>query len=709
MPLTGLVDPSLLKAAGAGMPVLALSAPLGDHVAVPFFSLAAPRIELATTDVPDAGLVAWLAFATTLSADDGTPLCAFTAFVGADATEVTFVLSPFDSQPGPALRPDTMARLVHVDYGSGIPGALKAPFNTVTLQGLAATIALGDSLELTGIDASIGSSAPASYGQFTLTELSLELTAMAPVGSGPVLIRFEAKARMFPDVIEADFDVVATYDTASGDLTVGAGFTGDIKLSQVVRGLAGKTVTLPDDLELTFSNFGVMLSEPSADGQAAYTFYGAAEAGITLPFLGAHIDGDLRVLVDSAARSYQLTGVLLIGASVFGVAADLTATQKTVSGRWEALSPPYLGIDQLAAAAGQPAPPIPPELDLNLKSAELVYDVTAKVLAVTAESVTYGQAAFAAGRDASGHWGFVFGVLPEVAVTLDLTTIDVIGKLVPGGDDIISLSNLRIAGASAALPAVVPPDAAAIIGPVVNSGLMLGAELKAGTAIDQTLTVRFGGTAAPPAGTASSPAVVAGPQAGASPAPPTLWINVQRSFGPVHFERVGFTVTSQAELALLLDAAVSVAGLTVGLTGLQASMPIRAPYVPSFDLAGLQVQFSGGGVAIGGGLEKVPGSAPAEYTGELTVQLPRFGVTMFGSYTSYTTVNEQPSLFAFLFLDAPLGGPAFFFVTGLAGGFGYNRSLQLPDISGVATYPLVAGASPPHWSPTACSKLVFSS
>ena len=31
-------------------------------------------------------------------------------------------------------------------------------------------------------------------------------------------------------------------------------------------------------------------------------------------------------------------------------------------------------------------------------------------------------------------------------------------------------------------------------------------------------------------------------------------------------------------------------------------------------------------------------------------------------------------------------------MTGLAGGFGYNRSLQLPDITGVESYPLVAGA-----------------
>ena len=692
VPFTGVVDPSSLAAARAGIPVLALSAPLAGSVTIPFLSLSAPRIELMTTRFPEVGLLPWLAFATTLSAGV-TPLCDFKALVSTGATQVTFALSPLDPPSAQSFSWEAMASLLHVNYA--IPEPLSDLFDDVALLGLAATISLDDPNHPVGIDASVGSLHSWSYGQFTMDELSLELRAMPPLGTGPVLARFEAKSRLFPKVIDAEFDVVATYDLDTHDLTVGAGYAGDIPLSKVVGGLSGTGVTLPTDLELLFSNFRVLLDKPPT-GPVTYTFYGVVTGGVTLPFLGVHIDGGLQVLVDSAAGSCQLIGSLLLGLSAFEVTVDLTAANKVVSGKWEAVGDRYyLGIDQLAASAGLSAPPIPSNLDLNLKSAQLTYDfsATSKVLALEAQSVTYGQAAFVAGQDAWGQWGFVFGVLPEVAVTLDLTTIDVIGKLVPSGDDIISLSNLRIAGASSALPAVVPPDAEQIIGPVVNSGLMLSAELKAGTAVDQTLTVRFDGTGGgPPADTPPSQAVVAAraPGGGASPAPAALWINVQRSFGPVHFERVGFTITSQAELSILLDAAVSLAGLTVGLTGLQASMPIRSPYVPSFDLAGLQVQFSGGGVVIGGGLEKVPGRTPTEYTGELTVQMAQFGVTAFGSYT--TTADGQPSLFAFLFLDAPLGGPAFFFVTGLAGGFGYNRSLKLPDISGVEGFPLVAGA-----------------
>ncbi len=52
-------------------------------------------------------------------------------------------------------------------------------------------------------------------------------------------------------------------------------------------------------------------------------------------------------------------------------------------------------------------------------------------------------------------------------------------------------------------------------------------------------------------------------------------------------------------------------------------------------------------------------------------------------------------------LNAPIGGPSFFFVTGLAAGFGFNRAIIMPDISAVGKFPLVnmavggAGSQPP--------------
>lgn len=395
--------------------------------------------------------------------------------------------------------------------------------------------------------------------------------------------------------------------------------------------------------------------------------------------------------------SGEIAARFAIGDSDFAVRCEVSRTKTVLHGEWTAQGAPLTYLDIAIALGLWGLPNTPQGLDLALTGASFDFDFSAMVFDFTVATAKYGSAALIAGKDAAGNWGFVFGMLPGVTVTLDLSTIDVIGSLVPRGDDILALSILRLVAATTALPAYQPPpDVQQIIGPVINSGLVLSAELKAGTAIDEPLTVRFGGandgtatdTPPPPPGQAALVRPAASDPS-ASPAPQATWLDIQRSFGPVQFQRIGFAITPDDELALLLDAAVSLAGLSIGLTGLQASMPIRAPYTPSFDLAGLAVRFSGGGVSIAGGLAKVPGMTPVEYTGELSVQIARFGVTALGSYT---TVNGQPSLFAFLYLDAPLGGPAFFFVTGLAGGFGYNRSLRLPDISGVQQYPLVAGA-----------------
>jgi hypothetical protein len=362
---------------------------------------------------------------------------------------------------------------------------------------------------------------------------------------------------------------------------------------------------------------------------------------------------------------------------------------------------PGVGLGDLAALLGIDVSGVPSDHLPTLTSLKLSYDSSTSTVILVADD----EAALVIGKDTAGDWVFLFGIAVGVALAVDLTDIPVIGKLVPPGAAGISLSQLRIVGATTALPSYdATPDLERIIGPAITSGLALSAKLTVGTEFQDTLSVRFGGaddnsqsdvprgqsTAPPLAASAGQSTALVLAAAGVSPAPQATWINVQRAFGPVQFARIGLALTDGSSLSLLVDGSVSLAGLTIGLIGLEATMALESPYVPTFDLAGLQVGFAGGGVDISGGLEKVPGCEPAEFTGELAVILASFGLTVLGSYT---TVHGQPSLFAFLFLDAPLGGPPFFFVTGLAGGFGYNRTLQLPTIDAVATFPLVAGAT----------------
>ncbi len=75
--------------------------------------------------------------------------------------------------------------------------------------------------------------------------------------------------------------------------------------------------------------------------------------------------------------------------------------------------------------------------------------------------------------------------------------------------------------------------------------------------------------------------------------------------------------------------------------------------------------------------------------GAISVQLSEFSLTALAGYAEF---QNHPSFFLYGVLNATIGGPPAFFVTGLAAGLGFNRRLVIPDVSGVASFPLVAWA-----------------
>ncbi|HWS88870.1 MAG TPA: DUF6603 domain-containing protein [Pyrinomonadaceae bacterium] len=173
------------------------------------------------------------------------------------------------------------------------------------------------------------------------------------------------------------------------------------------------------------------------------------------------------------------------------------------------------------------------------------------------------------------------------------------------------------------------------------------------------------------------------------------WFQLQKGFGPVFFEKVG--VKYQDEVVwFLLTASLSAAGLTLTLDGLGVGSKVKG-FDPQFDLRGLGVQYKGGGgVEVGGALLRTrvkradnPEEFYDEYDGAAFVKAGQLKISALGSYAE---LDGHPSLFVYAVLDYPIGGPSFFFVTGLAAGFGYNRLLVVPAIDQVAQFPLVADA-----------------
>ena len=176
-----------------------------------------------------------------------------------------------------------------------------------------------------------------------------------------------------------------------------------------------------------------------------------------------------------------------------------------------------------------------------------------------------------------------------------------------------------------------------------------------------------------------------------------FYVDINKTFGPLHIDRIGLAhkmLTSGDGVGALVDGGVSISGLSVEVQGLELDIPLKHPAEPGqwqVDLSGLAVSFETGPVSIVGGLLKTSAGGTVEYDGELSVQVGSFGLSAIGAYSKPADgTDSYTSLFAVVVIDAPIGGPPYLFVTGLAGGAGYNRQLIVPsDPAAIPNFPLV--------------------
>jgi hypothetical protein len=204
----------------------------------------------------------------------------------------------------------------------------------------------------------------------------------------------------------------------------------------------------------------------------------------------------------------------------------------------------------------------------------------------------------------------------------------------------------------------------------------------------------LGSTAPSDDGSPGSTPNVAAPStstASATASDGTQWIKIQKTFGPVHIERVGLNYKA-GKVTGLIDADLSVGGLTISLDGLSVSSPLDH-LAPEFSLQGLGIDYKNGPLEIGGAFLKhrfgEGDDAYTAFSGLAVISTEKLSLSAVGSFA---VINDRPSMFIYATLDYPLGGPSFFFVTGLAAGFGYNRNLLVPEIGDVSEFPLVKEA-----------------
>lgn len=168
------------------------------------------------------------------------------------------------------------------------------------------------------------------------------------------------------------------------------------------------------------------------------------------------------------------------------------------------------------------------------------------------------------------------------------------------------------------------------------------------------------------------------------------WFNIDKDIGPLHLDRIGVRFRDGA-LWFMLDAALGIAILNVSVEGLAFGSPLDE-FAPRFEIDGLGLEVQKGPLHIGGGFLRVP-TADAEvfeFSGGALIRFKKIGISALGSWL--TLPDGTTSFMLYALLDVPLGGPPFFFVTGLAAGFGIHRRLLIPEIDQLGTFPLISDA-----------------
>ena len=181
-----------------------------------------------------------------------------------------------------------------------------------------------------------------------------------------------------------------------------------------------------------------------------------------------------------------------------------------------------------------------------------------------------------------------------------------------------------------------------------------------------------------------------------------VWFDIDKTFGPFSLKQIGFQYEEQndeAEIAIVIDAVLKIAGLTLSCDDLGVGISLD-DLTPSFKISGIGIEYKNPTIEISGALLRADkeknGIKYTEYLGLARLKFDlagkSFGVSAIGAYAYY---DGKPSLFLYAVLDVTIIVDPSFIITGFALGFGYNRYLKVPSIDKLLDFPLVAEAVKP--------------
>ena len=477
--------------------------------------------------------------------------------------------------------------------------------------------------------------------------------------------------------LEADYD----NDDGGWQFEGSTGYGQPIPVGRLIEDLGHKfgEVTLPPAIaELTIQNLGISFNTNTQN----FTFTCEAK----FPLGGKEVDITINITITKQGELYtkEFGGYINIGELRFALLFHKDDSPTILLATYSQEKPQSIKLANLVETVSSDATllSILENIEIDLKDALFAYSkgTKAKVL---------------------------FGL--DIGTNINLSNLPLVGKRLPP-EQTVSVDDLQLLIASqdfapeeiAAFNKLIRPGVTKIPEkPKADSGSMTknpqASSLPKG--LNVAAKMQFGSTATSLALPVSAVPLSAAPQpvssnqqtsssstpaASTSPLDNVTWFELKRSFGPVHFERVGVQY-KDAVISFFVDVALSAVGLTLSFEGLSIGSPL-SKFEPKYNIQGLGIDYeSDSGLEIGGAFLKLGD----DFVGTAVIRGEAFTLSAMGAYKE---LQGSPSLFIYAYLNYPLGGPAFFFVEGLAAGFGYNRHITIPAIEEVRNFPLVEDA-----------------
>jgi hypothetical protein len=599
-----------------------------------------------------------------------------------------------------------------INFGSFVPDPLMSVFSSIEFKGAGFSFSLSNK-QITEVDFSIGQAKDQSLqlGLFTFTNIVMRANWESPGSeSAMVFVLFSAEAnihlKVFSDPFHFSISVSEIQSKWQIDL-IEAQYFGAISLAGIIREIAPGT-TIPTVLnDLQFGKFYVR-AEP---GGNSYTCSCQGAFGTEIMDTVFSSNCNLILTVSGQGTDFKLSGGFAVGNDywfniVTGLAKNSTSTTFTFTGTSTAIPISDLIINLFADF----------DIDLSvlpeimLSNATINYNIpTDGLVSIDADFVFdtdyTGEFHFAAQKAGSpASWQFVAfaGIGTQNPVDIG-AMLPLVGKEIsgdfelkesyllitsktPAGITIPSKPDLTItAGVSFGFDMVLAGQAQKVMLPVVSYSNPDATQDQENTA-----------SAAPGSNPALLPATGGTDGSQSNTANNSIYtIQLQKKLGPIFVDSIGINYVGKV-LACSINASMNIGPLNVSLDNFSFGSSI-SEFHPVFDLGGLGIAYSTTGLTIEGAIIRVPDKQLAQgvtlqFDGSLVVQAEQFGLSALASYAQMS--DGLPSMFIFVGVNAILGGPPFFVVTGLMGGFGYNRSLTIPSFEQVQSFPLLAIGGP---------------